>query len=89
MTELNFGERVEISRNLATAHSLVFGQCLGTVIGSALSLSVSFSLLIEDQDLIKVDLSAILDHLSLIGLCCVLGYVILSLTLQQLHSISQ
>ena len=32
-------------------------------------------MLIEDQDLIKVDLSAILDHLILIGLCCVLGYV--------------
>ena len=75
MTELNFGEGVEISRNLATDHSLVFGQCLGTIIGSALYFGVSFSLLTEHQDLIKVYLSAILDPLDsnlfmlCLGLC--------------------
>ena len=35
-------------------------------------LSVSISLLIEDQGLVKVDLSATLDHLILISLCCIL-----------------
>ena len=45
-------------RNWATAHSLAFWQCLGTV---TVPLGVSFSLLIEDQGLTKVHLSAILD----------------------------
>ena len=49
-----FGEGMEISRNWATAHSLVSGQCLGTVLAP---LGVSFHLLIEDQGLV---LSAIL-----------------------------
>ena len=53
-----FGEGVEISRNQATAHSLVFWQCLGTVM---VPLGVSFSLLIENHGLVDVDLSAILD----------------------------
>ena len=35
-------------------------------------LDVSFSFLIEDQGLVKVDLSATLDHLILISLCCIL-----------------
>ena len=47
-----------ISRNWAITHSLVFWECLGTVLAP---LGVSFSLLIEDQGLIKVDLSAMLD----------------------------
>ena len=42
----------------AMAHSLVFWWCPGTVMTS---LGVSFSLLIEDQGLIKVDLSAMLN----------------------------
>ena len=36
-------------------------------------LGVSFSLLVEEKDLVKVVLSAILDHLILFSLCCVLG----------------
>ena len=36
-------------------------------------LGVSFSLLVEEKDLVKVVLSAILDHLILISLCCALG----------------
>ena len=55
-----FRDMVEISRNWATNHSLVFWQCLGTAMAP---LGVSFSLLIEDQGLIKVDLFAILDPL--------------------------
>ena len=39
-------------------HFLVFCWCLGTVM---VPLAVSFSLLIEDQGLVEVDLSAILD----------------------------
>lgn len=39
---------------------------------------VPFSLLIEDQGLVEVDLSAILDPCTLIGMCWGLGYVILS-----------
>ena len=46
------------TQELANAHSLVFWQCLRTVIAP---LGVSFRLLIEYQGLIKVDLSAILD----------------------------
>ena len=65
-TELNewedysryFWERLEISRIWATALSLVFWQCLGTVMAP---LDVSFSLLIGDQGLNKVNLSTILD----------------------------
>ena len=34
-----FGDEAEISRSWATAHSLVFGQCLGTVM---VPLGVSF-----------------------------------------------
>jgi len=45
-------------KNWATAHSLAFWQCLGTVM---VPLGVSFSFLIEDQGLTKVHLSAILD----------------------------
>ena len=52
------GQGVEISRNPSTAHFLVFWWWLGTVLEP---LDVSFSLLIEDKGLIKVDLSAILD----------------------------
>ena len=77
-TELNewedysnyFGEGVEISRNWATAHSLVFWQCLGTVM---VPLGVSFSLLIEDQGLLKVHMSVILNPFDSCDLCCVLG----------------
>ena len=36
-------------------------------------LGVSFSLLIEEKGLVKVELSAFLDHLILISLCCALG----------------
>ena len=50
-----FWEGVEISRNWTTTHSLVFWHCLGTVMAP---LDVSFSLLIEDQGLIRVDLFA-------------------------------
>ena len=53
-----FWEGVEISRNWATAHYLAFWQCLGTVM---VPLGVSCSLLIENQGLTKVHLSAILD----------------------------
>ena len=52
----DFEEGLEISRNWVTAHSLVFWQCLGTIMAPQ---CVSFSLLIEDQGL--VGLSAILD----------------------------
>ena len=45
-----FGERLEISRNWATAHLLVFWWCLGTALAP---LGVSFSLLIEDQGLVR------------------------------------
>ena len=77
-TELNewedysnyFGEGVEISRNWATAHSLVFWQCFGTVM---VPLDVSFSLLIEDQGLLKFDISVILDPFDSCDLCCILG----------------
>ena len=51
------GEGVEISRSWAAAHLLVF-WCLGTVL---VTLVVSFSLLIEDQGLVKADFSAIMD----------------------------
>ena len=45
--------------NWATSHCLVFQPwCLGTVM---MPLDVLFSLLIEDQGLVEVDLSAILD----------------------------
>ena len=47
---------MEISRSWATVHFLVFLWCLGTVMGP---LSVSFW--IEDQGLVEVNLSAILD----------------------------
>ena len=53
-----FGEGVEISRNRATAHSEVLGQCLGTV---TVPLCATFSLLTQVQGLIKVDPSAIWD----------------------------
>ena len=53
-----FGEGVEISGSWATAHILVFWCCLGTVM---VPLVVSFSLLIEDQGLVKADLSASMD----------------------------
>ena len=49
-----FCEGAEISRIWATAHSLVFLQCLGTVMAP---LGVSFNFLIENQSLV---LSAIL-----------------------------
>ena len=49
-----FSEGVEISRIWSTAHSLVFGQCLGTVTAP---LGVPFHLLLEDEELV---LSAIL-----------------------------
>ena len=63
-----FGNGVGISRIWATAHSLVFYQCLGTVTAP---LDVSFHLPIEDQGLV---LSAILVPFeSKTGLCCVLG----------------
>ena len=45
-------------QGLGHRHSLVFWQCLATVM---VFLGVSFSLLIESQGLIKVDFSAILD----------------------------
>ena len=44
-----FWEEVEIARIWATAHSLVFWQCFGTV---RAPLGVSFHLLIEDQGLV-------------------------------------
>ena len=44
-----FGEGVEISRIWATAHFLVFWQCLGTVTAPQ---GVSFHLLIEEQGLV-------------------------------------
>ena len=53
-----------------TAHSLSFDKCLGTVLAP---LGVSFNLQIEDQGLVEVDLSVILDPFDLIGLCYVLG----------------
>ena len=59
-----FWEEVEI---LATAHYLVFWQCVGTFMAP---LGVSFHLVIEDQGLF---LSAIFIPADLIGLCCVLG----------------
>ena len=59
------GEEVGISRNWATAHFLVFWQCLETVMAP---LGVSFSLLTEDQGLPSWT------HLILIGLCFVLGW---------------
>ena len=43
-----FGEGVEMSRIWATTHSLVFWQCLGTVMAP---LDVPFHLLIPDQGL--------------------------------------
>ena len=63
-----FGEGVEISRNWATTHSLVFWQCLGTVM---VPQGASFSLLIEDPS--KWTCPPSWTHLILIGLCCVLG----------------
>ena len=62
-----FGERAEISRIWATAPSLVFRQCLETVMAPP---GESFHLLIEDQGLV---FSASWSHLILISLCCVLG----------------
>ena len=53
---IHFEEGLEIARDWATAHSLVFWQCLGTIMAP---LCVAFSLLIEDQGL--VGLSAISD----------------------------
>ena len=44
-----FWEGAKISRIWATAHSLVFGQCLGTVMAP---LGLSFHLLIDDQGLV-------------------------------------
>ena len=68
-----FWEGAEISRIWATTHSLVFWQCLGTVMTP---LGVSFHLLIEDQGLV---LSAILVPFDSNRLYAVsLGYVILS-----------
>ena len=64
------GDMVQISGNWATTHSLVFRQCLGTVMAP---LGMSFSFLIEDQGLIKVDLYAMLDPFDSIPLCSVLG----------------
>ena len=61
---------MEISRSWATAHFLVFWWYLGTVM---VPLSISFSLLIEDQGLIEVELSAIWDPLILIGLYYISG----------------
>ena len=65
-----FEEGVQISRNWATAYFLVLWQCLGTVIAP---LSVSFSLLTEDQALVKLTCLSSWTHLILIGLCCVFG----------------
>ena len=70
-----FGGGVEISRNWAAARSVVLRQCLGTVMAP---LCVSFSLPIEVQVLIKVDLSAVLDPLDSNRFMLSLGYAILS-----------
>ena len=55
--------------NWGTTDFLVFRQCLGTVLAP---LGVSFSLQIEDQDLVEFDLSS-WTHLILISLCNALG----------------
>ena len=51
--------------SLSITNSLVFRQCLGTVLAP---LGVSFSLQIEDQGLVEFDLSSWI-HLISIGLC--------------------
>jgi len=61
-------EEAEISRIWATAFSLVFWQCLGTVMAPP---GVSFHLLIQDQGLV---LSAILVPLILMGLCWAMSF---------------
>ena len=55
--------------NWGTTNSLVFRQCLGTVLAP---LGGSFSLQIEDQGLVEFDLSS-WTHLTLISLCYALG----------------
>ena len=65
---------MEISKNLAIVHILVFWQCLGTVM---VPLAVSFHLLIKDQGLVEGDLSTILVPFdSNQFMLCPLGYVI-------------
>ena len=78
------GEAVEISRIWAAAHILVFWCCLEAV---TVPLVVSFSLLIEDQGLVKADLSAIVDpfdsnrFMFILGLCHSFKSCILHLSL--------
>ena len=57
------------SNNWGSTHSLVFWQCLATILPPQ---GVSCSLQIEDQGLVEFDLSS-WTHLILICLCCALG----------------
>ena len=62
-----FGEGMEMSRIWATTHSLVFWQCLGSVMAP---LGVPFHLLIPDQGLACLPSWS---HLILISSCYILG----------------